>query len=134
MTPANLQGVMLTSIVIIELGHGIHNLVSKTRYSRFHGTSGLFFDFVEMPSMMLENWCWIPDVLQELSCHYSKLSPSYLDKWRRDHPGEVMDPPKQISRHFVDSLVKRRYAHKGMYYLRMLYVSAPILSTCPLLP
>jgi Zn-dependent oligopeptidase len=47
---------MPISNMIIELGHGIHNLVSQTRYSRFHGTSGLFYDFVEMPSMMLENW------------------------------------------------------------------------------
>lgn len=111
---------MLITNASTELGHAIHNLVSKTRYSRFHGTSGLFFDFGEMPSMMLENWCWIPEVVRELSCHYSTLSPAYLEKWRRDHPKETEDPPKEIPQHLVDVLVKRRYAQKGIYYLRML--------------
>jgi Zn-dependent oligopeptidase len=34
-----------------ELGHGIHDLVSRTIYSRFHGTSTVR-DFVEAPSQM----------------------------------------------------------------------------------
>ncbi|KAI4596305.1 hypothetical protein KJ359_005434 [Pestalotiopsis sp. 9143b] len=119
--PALLTHFQMT-VMFHELGHAIHNLVSKTRYSRFHGTSGLFFDFGEMPSMMLENWCWIPYVVRELSCHYSTLSPAYLEKWRRDHPNEAEAPRKEIPQHLVDVLVKRRYAQKGMYYLRMLSI------------
>ena len=42
-----------------ELGHGIHDLAGRTKYSRFHGTS-VVRDFVEAPSQMLENWCWTP--------------------------------------------------------------------------
>ncbi|PHH59998.1 hypothetical protein CDD81_2202 [Ophiocordyceps australis] len=49
-----------------ELGHGIHDLVARTRYSYFHGTS-VVDDFVEAPSQMLENWCWTPSVLKRLS-------------------------------------------------------------------
>jgi metallopeptidase MepB len=49
-----------------ELGHGIHDLVARTRYSYFHGTS-VVDDFVEAPSQMLENWCWTPSVLKSLS-------------------------------------------------------------------
>lgn len=49
-----------------ELGHGIHDLVARTRYSYFHGTS-VVDDFVEAPSQMLENWCWTPSVLKALS-------------------------------------------------------------------
>lgn len=52
-----------------ELGHGIHNLASKTRYSKFHGTATAL-DFIEAPSQMLENWCWTPSVLQSLSSHW----------------------------------------------------------------
>lgn len=52
-----------------ELGHGIHDLVARTRYSYFHGTS-VVNDFVEAPSQMLENWCWTPSVLKALSKHW----------------------------------------------------------------
>ncbi|EFY98196.1 peptidase M3 family protein [Metarhizium robertsii] len=49
-----------------ELGHGIHDLAARTKYSYFHGTS-VAGDFVEAPSQMLENWCWTPSVLKFLS-------------------------------------------------------------------
>merc|ERR1712000_147003 len=52
-----------------ELGHGIHDLVGRTKYSYFHGTS-VVTDFVEAPSQMLENWCWTPSVLKALSKHW----------------------------------------------------------------
>lgn len=52
-----------------ELGHGIHDLAGRTRYSYFHGTC-VVDDFVEAPSQMLENWCWTPSVLKSLSRHW----------------------------------------------------------------
>jgi metallopeptidase MepB len=52
-----------------ELGHGIHDLSGRTRYSRFHGTRTVR-DFVEAPSQMLENWCWTPSTLKRLSSHF----------------------------------------------------------------
>ncbi|KAF4126520.1 hypothetical protein GMORB2_0256 [Geosmithia morbida] len=52
-----------------ELGHGIHDLAGRTRYSYFHGTN-VVNDFVEAPSQMLENWCWTPSVLKSLSRHW----------------------------------------------------------------
>uniref|UniRef100_A0A093V0R2 Saccharolysin n=1 Tax=Talaromyces marneffei PM1 TaxID=1077442 RepID=A0A093V0R2_TALMA len=52
-----------------ELGHGIHDLAGRTRYSQFHGTN-VVRDFVEAPSQMLEYWCWNSSVLKSLSKHY----------------------------------------------------------------
>jgi metallopeptidase MepB len=52
-----------------ELGHGIHDLSGRTRFSYTHGTS-VVPDFVEAPSQMLENWCWTPSVLKSLSQHW----------------------------------------------------------------
>lgn len=52
-----------------ELGHGIHDLMGQTKYSRFHGTS-VSWDFVEMPSQFLEYFCWDESMLKILSSHY----------------------------------------------------------------
>lgn len=52
-----------------ELGHGIHDLAGRVKFSRFHGTSTVR-DFVEAPSQMLENWCWTPGQIKSLSGHF----------------------------------------------------------------
>ncbi|OAA80264.1 Neurolysin/Thimet oligopeptidase, domain 2 [Akanthomyces lecanii RCEF 1005] len=53
-----------------ELGHTLHNITSKTRYCKMYGTADPR-DFVEVPSQMLEHWCWTPSVLQSLSQHWA---------------------------------------------------------------
>ena len=65
-----------------ELGHGMHNLVSRTIYSRFHGIA-VVQDFVEAPSQMLENWCWIPSCLRSFSSHYKTGDPIPKDMVER---------------------------------------------------
>ncbi|KAM0233333.1 hypothetical protein ACHAP5_010450 [Fusarium lateritium] len=48
-----------------ELGHAIHNIVANTKYAIPHSR-----DFIEIPSIMLENWIWLPDILVRLGLHY----------------------------------------------------------------
>jgi len=67
------------------MGHGIHDLVSKTRYSCFHGTTGVAVDFGEIPSQVLEKWCWMPFQLKSLSLHYSCLGPGMLKVWEEEN-------------------------------------------------
>ncbi|KAJ5552082.1 peptidase family M3 [Penicillium frequentans] len=105
-----------------EMGHSIHDILAKSNYARFHGYR-LPPDFGEMPSILLENWCWMKDVLRGLSCHYTALSERYLVDWRTKNPGSP-DPVKTIPEHLVDSLIKHRYHNAGLYYLHQLSVSA----------
>ena len=104
-----------------ELGHGIHDLVSKTKYSRFHGTS-VVQDFVEAPSQMLENWCWTPSQLQFLSQHYSHISESYLDAWK-ETAGSNADhqPPETLPDTLIQSLIKTRHVNEALSTLRQLH-------------
>ncbi|KAJ5094456.1 peptidase family M3 [Penicillium angulare] len=106
-----------------ELGHGIHDLLARTKYVRFHGYR-LPPDFGEMPSTLLENWCWMEDVLEKLSCHYTTLDTKYLTQWQTQHPlaGEP-DPAQKVPRDLVKNLIKHRYFGKGLYYLRQLVIS-----------
>jgi thimet oligopeptidase len=52
-----------------EFGHGLHHILSNTRYGRFSGTA-VARDFVEAPSQMMENWVWSPEVLKTFAKHY----------------------------------------------------------------
>ena len=107
-----------------ELGHGIHDLVSRTAYSRFHGTNTVR-DFVEAPSQMLENWCWTPSQLKSLSRHYSTLSPQYLEAWQEatQTPGQRREssPPAKIPDELINNLIKTKNLNGALFNLRQLH-------------
>ena len=52
-----------------ELGHALHNILSKVKYEAFSGTN-TEEDFVEMPSQLLENWCYNESFLNKITKHY----------------------------------------------------------------
>ncbi|KAJ5736495.1 uncharacterized protein N7483_001620 [Penicillium malachiteum] len=105
-----------------ELGHGIHDLVSRTIYSRFHGTSTVR-DFVEAPSQMLENWCWTPSQLRALSRHYSSLSPEYLAGWQEANKDKTASgpPPERIPDDVIDKLISTKHVNDALFNLRQLH-------------
>ena len=105
--------------VYLELGHGIHDLVSKTRYSRFHGTNTVQ-DFTEAPSQMLENWCWTPGPLKALSHHYSTLSDDYLTAWK-ETAKDAPQPPEKIPDDLINNIIKSKHVNDGLFNLRQLH-------------
>ena len=102
-----------------ELGHGIHDLVARTIYSRFHGTNTVR-DFVEAPSQMLENWCWTPSQLKALSCHYSSLSPEYEAAWKEQAKGESK-PDAKLPDELIENLIKTKHVNDALFNLRQLH-------------
>ena len=102
-----------------ELGHGIHDLVSKTIYSRFHGTNTVR-DFVEAPSQLLENWCWTPSQLKALSHHYSSLSPEYEAAWREQAKGQTK-PDEKLPDELISNLIKTKHVNDALFNLRQLH-------------
>ena len=103
-----------------ELGHGIHDLVARTTYSRFHGTATVR-DFVEAPSQMLENWCWTPSQLKALSKHYSSLSPEYMDSWKENAGENAKKPGEQIPDELINNLIKTKNLNGALFNLRQLH-------------
>jgi metallopeptidase MepB len=102
-----------------ELGHGIHDLVSRTTYSRFHGTNTVR-DFVEAPSQMLENWCWTPSQLRSLSHHYSHLSPDYEAAYK-ESSGEAKKPAEKIPHDLISNLISTKHVNDALFNLRQLH-------------
>ena len=52
-----------------EFGHGLHGMLANTTYPSLSGPS-VFWDFVELPSQILENWCYEPEALALFAKHY----------------------------------------------------------------
>jgi metallopeptidase MepB len=102
-----------------ELGHGIHDLVSRTKYSLFHGTNTVR-DFVEAPSQMLENWCWTPSQLKSLSQHWSYLSPEYAAAWSETANGKAK-PEEKIPDELISNIIKTKHVNDALFNLRQLH-------------
>jgi len=52
-----------------EFGHALHGMLANTQYPSLSGTS-VYWDFVELPSQILENWCYEKETLELFATHY----------------------------------------------------------------
>lgn len=52
-----------------EFGHALHGMLANTAYPSLSGTS-VAWDFVELPSQLMENWCYEPEALALFARHY----------------------------------------------------------------
>ncbi len=82
-----------------EFGHALHGMMANTTYPSLSGTS-VYWDFVELPSQVLENWCYEPEALQLFAKHYET--------------GEV------IPQDLIERIKKASNFHEGMATLRQL--------------
>ena len=52
-----------------EFGHALHGMLANTTYPSLSGTS-VYWDFVELPSQVMENWCYEKEALELFAHHY----------------------------------------------------------------
>jgi Zn-dependent oligopeptidase len=82
-----------------EFGHALHGMLANTTYKGLSGTS-VSWDFVELPSQVLENWCYEKEALELFATHFEN--------------GEVI--PIELIEKIKDSAT----FHEGMQTLRQL--------------
>jgi thimet oligopeptidase len=86
-----------------EFGHVTHNIFTRSRYAKFAGTS-VSQDYVEVPSKMLENWAYSPEVLRRISGHYK-------------------NPAEKLPEATIKKLIDAKNMDSGLVYLRQLFFS-----------
>lgn len=52
-----------------EFGHALHGMLANTTYASLSGTN-VYWDFVELPSQLMENWCFEKAALEKFARHY----------------------------------------------------------------
>ena len=66
-----------------EFGHALHGLFADVRYRGLADVEG---DFVELPSQIMENWAFTPEMLRQYAVNYRTgevMSDEMIDKIRR---------------------------------------------------
>ena len=56
-----------TKTLFHEFGHALHNLFADVKYRGLANVEG---DFVELPSQIMENWAFAPELLRQYAVHY----------------------------------------------------------------
>ena len=82
-----------------EFGHALHGMLANTTYNSLSGTS-VSWDFVELPSQVLENWCYEKEALELFAKHY--------------------ETDEVIPMKYVEKIKESASFHEGMQTLRQL--------------
>jgi len=88
-----------------EFGHALHGMLANTTYQGLSGTN-VYWDFVELPSQVLENWCYEKETLELFATHYEtgELIPMEMVKKIKESAAfqEGMQTVRQISFGLLD--------------------------------
>lgn len=101
-----------------EFGHGLHHMLTEQEVPGVSGINGVPWDAVELPSQFLENWCWTPEGLAEISGHYETGNPL----------PQAMLEKMLAAKNFQKGMFLVRQLEFGLFDFRIHYEYQPKLS------
>ncbi len=87
-----------------EFGHALHHLLTTVKYPRAAGIDGVPWDGVELPSQMMENFCYEKTVITNISKHYRSNKPLPDDLYQKLIKGRNFQTAMQLLRQCEFSL------------------------------
>ncbi|WP_457913768.1 oligopeptidase A [Candidatus Gillettellia adelgis] len=102
--PINNQPALLThnevTTLFHEFGHGLHHILTQIDIAGISGINGVPWDAVELPSQLMENWCWESEALTFISKHYQT--------------------GKSLPQEMLDQLLAAKHYQTALFILRQL--------------
>lgn len=86
-----------------EFGHAIHDILIQNEVLYYANLFQMKYDFIELPSQLLEEWLWEPEILKKISSHYLTKQPL----------------PDQA----IEEMVKMKNAFSGYFVQSQCYLS-----------
>ncbi len=86
-----------------EFGHCMHGVFSNTIYKE-NGAEASAWDFIEMPSQLMENWCLEPSIVSKYGKHYKTKEPLSLE--------------------YIQKIIKSRNYMNGVEDLKQFYLAS----------
>lgn len=83
-----------------EFGHCLHHILTNIEVKNLSGINSMPWDVVELPSQIMEKWCWEKDSLPLISGHYKSGAPM----------------PQEM----IDNIIAGKNFHSALFILRQL--------------
>jgi peptidyl-dipeptidase Dcp len=96
-----------------EFGHGLHGMLSQCQYPGTSGTN-VYWDFVELPSQMHENWAYEKEWLDTFAVHFKTGKKMPQELIRKIQKAQNFQAAYMMERQLSFAMLDMAYHHGGL--------------------